>query len=105
MSPRILILRSPTNPFLQALYVVIGGVLLVGAILMGAVLLSIALGVVLIAGLVIGVRVWWLRRKLARGSGQASFERDRGRRPHTATEIIDVEYTVVEQRDGDARRD
>jgi len=105
MSPRILIMRPPTNPFLQALYFVVGGVLLVGAILMSAVLLSIVLGVALIVGLVVFVRVWWLRRKLARGSGNASFERDTDGRRHAATEIIDVEYTVVERRDDAARRD
>lgn len=105
MSPRILIMRPPTNPFLQALYIVIGGVLLIGAVLMGAVLLSIALGVALIAGLAVWVRIWWLGRKIARGSQGGSLRRERVSGDSDTAEIIDVEYTVVDQRDDDARRD
>lgn len=102
MSQRILLPRMPKNPLLQALYFAVGGVLVVGALLMGAVILSIALGVAFIAGLVIWIRLWWLSRKLERGRGGTDAS---GRGPGHSTEIIDVEYTVIEERDDRDRRD
>jgi len=94
MPPRIYTISPPTNPFLQVLYFVVGGLLLIGAVLIGAVILAVALGVALIVGLVVYVRVWWLRRKCAR-SGSAGT----GRRRSGGPETLEVEYTVVRERD------
>jgi len=95
MAPRNYILTPPTNPVLQALYFIIGGIVLIGAVLMGAVILSLALGVAVIAGIVVYARFWWLRRKLAR-SGRAP-DQDPSR-PADA-EVLEVEYTVVSEDD------
>ncbi|MBU1189874.1 MAG: DUF1129 domain-containing protein [Gammaproteobacteria bacterium] len=44
------------------------GVLVV-SFMLGAILLMVVLGIAAIAALVIGIRVWWLRRKLRNDSG------------------------------------
>ena len=100
MPPRGFNFNPPANPFLQALYFVAGGVLLIGAILMGAVILAIALGIAIVAGLVVFVRVWWLKRKIERA------RRKRGGRSGTqdSEKVIEVEYTVVDERDDSERR-
>jgi hypothetical protein len=89
MPPRTYTIRGPRNPILQVVYFIIGGLLLIGAVLMGAVILSVALGLAVILGLVIYARVWWLRRKL----------RQSGRSAEAGADVLEVEYTVVEERD------
>lgn len=80
--------KLPANPLVQLLAVVVAAIVSVGAILLGAVILSLFLGLAVIAGLVLYIRLWWLRRKIQRrGSG--------GRRPG---EFVEVEYTVVRER-------
>lgn len=97
MDPRLVSPGKPTNPLLQGLYLVVGGLLLVGAMLMGAVILTLVLSAAFVLGIVFWVRWWWLKRKLPRGNGP----RDADGQPHRG-EVIDVEYTVVEE--PDARR-
>jgi hypothetical protein len=89
MPPRIYTIGTPTNPFLQVVYFILGGLLLIGAVLMGAVILSFAFALALVVGLVIYARVWWLRRKLRRSGGGAGAEGD----------VLEVEYRVVDERD------
>jgi hypothetical protein len=91
MPPRRYQFNPPTNPLLQVLYFVVGGVVLIGAIVMGAVLLAVALGLAIVIGLVIFVRVWWLKRKFRAAAKQS--------------ESIEVEYTIVDERDEPDRRD
>ena len=80
------------NPILQVAGLVVGAVVTIGAILVGAVLLSLILGLAVIAGLVLFVRVWWLRRRQRRTpTGEA-------RRSSPPGEIVEVEYTVVKER-------
>lgn len=87
MRPRIYTFGAPTNTFLQVVYFILGGLLLIGAVLMGAVILAVALGLAIILALVVYARVWWLRRKLRRSGRQAEDN------------VLEVEYTVVEERD------
>lgn len=95
MAPRNYILTPPTNPILQVLYFVIGGIVLIGAVLMGAVILSVALGLALIGGIVVYIRFWWLKHQLLR-KRQATG----GRSPDAASvEVLEVEYTVVSEDD------
>lgn len=95
MAPRNYILTPPTNPFLQVLYVAFGGIVLIGAVLMGAVILAFALGLALIAGIVVYIRVWWLKRKLGRTHQAAG-----GPGGDAANvEVLEVEYTVVSEDD------
>jgi small-conductance mechanosensitive channel len=94
MPPRIYTITSPTNPVLQVLYFLVGGLLLIGAVLIGAVILAVALGLALIVGVIVYARIWWLKRKFAR-SGSAGARRREG----TGQETLEVEYTVVRERD------
>ena len=89
MPPRGYTFNAPSNPLLQVVYFVVGGIVLIGAVLMGAVILAIALGMAIILGLVIYVRLWWLRRKLARS----------GRGDIGGSDTLEVEYTVIDERD------
>lgn len=86
---------SSGNPILQIVGLIVGVVVTVGAILVGAVVLSFAIGFAVLAGLVLFVRVWWLRRRMARATGPAA------RRP--SGEIAGVEYTIVKERTVDER--
>lgn len=94
MPPRYYVFNAPTNPLLQVLYFLIGGILLIGALVIGAVVLSVVVGIALVAGIVLYARVWWLRRKLGR-SARSGTRGARSSRPDT----IEVEYTVVDERD------
>ncbi|HEX9875291.1 MAG TPA: hypothetical protein VGC50_01405 [Gammaproteobacteria bacterium] len=81
--------RVPDNPLVQVLALAIAAIVSVGAILLGAVLLSFFLGLAVIAGLVLYIRLWWLRRKARKGGTGG------GRGPG---EFVEVEYTVVGER-------
>jgi len=82
---------SAGNPIANVL-VIIAGTLVVGASIVLGFFAFIALsGVVLVAAAVIGVRVWWLKRKI-----QAGQTTDGGRqRQQTSAGIIEGEYQVV----------
>ena len=88
-------LNPPANPVLQVLYFVVGGVLLIAAVLMSAVIFVFILGFALVVGAFVFARVWWLKRKLARSG--ASFERRSD--SSKEAEIIEVEYSVISERD------
>lgn len=77
----------PENPVLQFIALVVAAVVAVGAVFLGAILLSLFLGLAVIAGLVLYIRLWWLRRRSVRrpASGRQG-------------EFVEVEYTVVNER-------
>lgn len=79
----------PENPLLQFIALVVAAVMAVGAIFLGAILLSLFLGLALIAGIVLYIRLWWLRRGLNK--------RAQGRRRQSG-DFVEVEYTVVDER-------
>jgi uncharacterized iron-regulated membrane protein len=58
---------------------------------LGAILLSLFLGLAVIAGLVLYIRLWWLRRRM-----QQRRPEPQQRAPG---DFVEVEYTVVEERD------
>lgn len=101
MPPQSYTFKPPTNPILQVLYFLVGGVLLIGAFFMGAIILAVVLGLAVILGIIIYVRVWWLQRKMARSSRKSGGE------PSQSSEstVIEVEYTVVDERDAPDDRD
>ena len=95
MPPRIYTFKPPPNPFLQVLYFLVGGVLLIGAFLLGTVILAFVFGFAIVLGLIIYVRVWWLKRKFARSGRNPAAEPSQS----NESEVIEVEYTVVDERD------
>jgi len=81
--------RLPENPLLQFVALIVAAIVAIGAVFLGAILLSLFLGFALIAGLVLYIRVWWLRRSLGK--------RAEGRSTQSG-EFVEVEYTVVDER-------
>jgi membrane protein implicated in regulation of membrane protease activity len=80
------------NPVVQVLSALGLGIVMIGAVLLGAVILAFALGLGLIAAIVLYLRVWWLARRARRGESRT---RDDG----TVRRHIEVEYRVVDERD------
>jgi len=74
---------------------IVGLGVLVVSLFVGAVFISALIGFVLIMGIVLAVRVWWVRRQMER------YAREHG--------DLEAEYTVIERREGrrdsDSRRD
>jgi membrane protein implicated in regulation of membrane protease activity len=89
-------LRLPGNPVLQVLSLMAAGVVMIGAVLLGAVLLAFVFGFAVLAGVVLVIRLWWLRRKLQRSGRRDGAEGGR---------IIEVEYRVVDEQESRERRD
>ena len=83
------------NPLANAL-VVIAGVLVIGVSIVLGFFAFIALSaIVLVSAAVIGIRVWWLNRKLRAGGAESSDGRAQG-----PSDVIEGEYRVV-RKDGD----
>ena len=88
------------NPLLQALSLLVFGVLLVGAVIMGAVVFAALLGLAVVAALALSVRGWWLRRTLR---GRGPF--DGGPEPPgqaKGARLIEGEYEII---DADGKAD
>ena len=83
------------NPLVQIAAVVVTAFMVIGAVFLGAIVLSFFVGFAILAWIVLAIRVWWLRRSVRRG--------DSGRGPDRG-EIVEVEYTVVEERSVDESR-
>lgn len=89
------------NPIANAVVILVGTVAILASVVVGffaAVVLGAAL---LILAAIIGIRLWWLRRKIS-ASGAASR---RGSPEHrSSTQTIEGEYHVVVDRRDDAGR-
>ena len=78
------------NPIANVLVVIVGTLVIGASIVLGFFAFIVLASIVLVLGAVIGLRVWWLNRKLARAA-KAS-----GEEPGTArTRVIEGEYHVV----------
>jgi hypothetical protein len=105
MSVRHYSFGTSGNPLVQALWMVLGAVLLVGALVMGAVVLSALFALGAVAAGVFALRVWWLRRKLRRDSAYHDASGSQtGENAGAAPRLIEGEYTVVDERDADEAR-
>jgi uncharacterized membrane protein YphA (DoxX/SURF4 family) len=80
------------NPIANVL-VVIAGALVVGASIVLGFFAFIALGaIVLISAAIIGIRVWWLKRKIEQGQTPSDMQRPRS----APGGVIEGEYKVVD---------
>jgi uncharacterized protein (DUF2062 family) len=98
MNPRLYSFSTSGNPIVQAISLLVLGLALIGAVLMGAVILTFLFGFAVIAAIVFSIRIWWLRRGIARS-------RARSREPAAHGRYIEAEYTVIEEREPDKQRD
>ena len=88
---------APNNPIVQVIAVIVAVLVAIGAVFLGAVILSFFIGFAIIGWVILTIRLWWLRRQVRSGGGTSS-------RSQTG-EIVEVEYTVVEERPVDHRQD
>ena len=76
------------NPLAQAFGALLGLAVLVMSFFLGIVVLAVLVGLALIGGSVLALRMWWLKRRL---------QREAARQPDDAT-VVEGEYSVVERR-------
>ena len=80
------------NPLANALVVIVGA-LAIGASFVLGLVAFVALGsIVLVLAGIIGIRVWWMNRKLRRHFAEGDHQRARG---SANSEVIEGEYRVV----------
>jgi hypothetical protein len=80
------------NPLANALVVVVGAVVIAVSFVLGVVAFVALASAVLVMAAIIGVRVWWLNRKI--GAHQKNHVNQK-RRSATSAEIIEGEFRVV----------
>ena len=78
------------NPIANALVIIVGALAIVASIVLGFFAFIVLAGIVLVLGAIIGVRVWWLNRKLARSARSSAPTR-----PSEPSEVIEGQYHVV----------
>jgi hypothetical protein len=92
----------PLNPVARILAGLLAVAALVGAFFFGLIILAAAVGLGVVAWLVLTVRVWWLRRQLRAGRGDggkpAGHAKPGGEHK---PDVIDAEYEVISRREDD----
>ena len=82
----------PQGPLTRIITAIIAAFVLVGAFTIGIAALLIVVGVGLIAGLIIWIRVAWIKRQLRKNGVDLSMKQDASR---DSGHVIDAEYTVI----------
>ena len=82
----------PQGPLARLVASVIAVFVLVGAVMLGMVAFLIIAGVALVAGIVIWLRVAWIKRRLKKQGVNLRDDEARDNSGH----VIDAEYTIVE---------
>jgi hypothetical protein len=83
----------PQGPLARIVASIVAVVLLVGAVTFGLIAFVVIAVLVALAGIVIGLRVWWLKRRLEK----EGFRPPERPQPQPTGQVIDGEYTVVEE--------
>lgn len=85
----------PSSPLARIVAAVIAAFALAGALIIGTAALLVVLGIGLLAGLALWLRVAWIKHRLKK-SGIDLGEFGPGReKPPESGDVIDAEYTVV----------
>jgi hypothetical protein len=85
------------NPIANAVVVIVGALAIGASIVLGFVAFVVLSSIVLIFAAIIGIRIWWFNRKLAKGGSAGA---NGPQRPGEPTGVIEGEYrVVVEERD------
>jgi len=102
----ILFQQKPQSLISKIVAAIIGLIVLIATFVLGAVVLTTFFGFVVVAGIVIYARIWWLKRKYAAGdSSAAGSNTHAGAKPASDDVVLDAEYTVIETHDTDKRDD
>ena len=87
------------NPLANVLVVIVGALVIGAAVVLGVVAFVALGGIILVLAAVLGIRMWWLGRKLPKHGAAAGLRGQAGRGENT---VIEGECRVVsEDRDED----
>jgi predicted lipid-binding transport protein (Tim44 family) len=99
---RYYIAPPPMNPVTRVLAGLLAVAALVGALFFGLIIFAAALGLGLLAWLILSVRIWWLKRRMPRGASTAADSAGEPRaRGSDEGKVIDAEYEVISRREED----
>jgi hypothetical protein len=90
------------NPLANVLVVIVGALVIGATIVLGVVAFVALSGIILVLAAVLGIRMWWLGRKLPKHSGAAS---ERGRSGLGERTVIEGECRVVSVHQDEDRPD
>lgn len=80
------------NPIANALVIFVGALVIGVSLVLGFLAFVVLASIVLVLGAIVGLRVWWLNRKLVRRTGAS-----RQSRPGAGGGVIEGEYHVVKR--------
>ncbi len=85
------------NPIANALVIVVGALAIAASIVVGFLAFVILASLLIVFSAIVGIRLWWFRRKMRKANDAAEEGGDSGPRVHR---IIEGEYhIVVEERE------
>jgi hypothetical protein len=87
------------NPLARILAGLLALLALAGAFFFGLIVLALAVGLGLLAWLVLTLRVWWLRRRGGKGGGKPAGGGSGAGTDARPGEVIDGDYEVVSRRE------
>lgn len=80
------------NPIANALVIVVGALAIGASIILGFFAFVALSSILVILAGIVGIRLWWFKRKFRRAAGAAA---DVSRQPHKPGGVIEGEYHVV----------
>lgn len=83
---------QPGNPIANVLVVIVGSLVIAASLVLGFLAFLVLASIVMILAAIIGIRVWWFKRKMQKA----------GRNSSSPSGAIEGEFVVIEHRD---RRD
>ena len=85
------------NPIANALVIVVGALAIGASIVLGFFAFIVLSGLLLIFAAIVGIRLWWFRRKLQKAAERAAREEPRRQRD---VGVIEGEYhVIIEEKD------
>lgn len=86
----------PQNPLTRIIAAIIAAFALAGALIIGTAALLVVLGIGLVAGLALWLRVAWIKHRLKKSGIDLGALKET---PGESGEVIDAEYTVISVED------